>query len=318
MSYRTREPRRTSVGIGDSLGNNVFPAVPAFCSRTVYFFYFDESGSRDPSTGTPDQPKDHLYVLLAVGMFERQWRPFDLEISRVKLELADFLKRGGKGTYDLADCEIKSNWIRHRGARAKHSSFLDSLDPDDLNKLVATYYRQISARKTVLLAAVIDKRELYPNTTHDALHKKAYEFMLERIEHYMRTYHPRHQALIVMDDTSKQLNRAITLQHAQFQRSGNPNMHFPRIVEYPFFTRSELSNGVQLADLMAYNVYRAFKDEDFDYRYFQLMLPNFYRRPRSNALDGLKVWPDASPLVALASEAWSRFGARAASDVGLG
>ena len=75
----------------------------------VYFFYFDESGSRDPSVGTPNRPKDHLYVLLAVGMYERQWRPFDLEISRVKLELADYLARDGRGRYDLVDCEIKSN-----------------------------------------------------------------------------------------------------------------------------------------------------------------------------------------------------------------
>ena len=31
----------------------------------MYFFYFDESGSRDPSIGTVAKPKDHLYVLLA-------------------------------------------------------------------------------------------------------------------------------------------------------------------------------------------------------------------------------------------------------------
>ena len=272
----------------------------------MYFFYFDESGSRDPSVGTPDLPKDHLYVLLAVGMYERQWRPFDLEISRVKLELAGYLARDGKGKYDLADCEIKSNWIRRPGTRAKHSPFLDSLDTRDMNRLIATYYRQLTERNTVLLATIIDKRKLYPNVTHDALHRKAYEFLLERIEHYMREYHNRHQALIVMDDTSKQLNRSITLQHAQFQRSGNPNMHFPHIVEYPFFTRSELSNGVQLADLLAYNVYRAFRDECLDYEYFKLMLPNFYRRQRAWTLDGLKVWPDASPLATLASEAWSR------------
>ena len=239
-------------------------------------------------------------------MFERQWRPFDIEISSVKLELAHYLERDRKGKYDLADCEIKSNWIRYHGARTKYSPFLDALDAEDLDRLVETYYRQIGARKTVLLAVVIDKRELYPNTTHDALHRRAYEFLLERIEHYMREYRPNHQALVVMDDTSKQLNRSITLQHAQFQRRGNPNMFFPHIVEYPFFTRSELSNGVQLADLLAYNVYRAFKDEDVDYPYFKLMLPHFYRRRRANTLDGLKVWPGASPLGRLASAAWDK------------
>ena len=71
-----------------------------------------------------------------------------------------------------------------------------------------------------------------------------------------------------MDDTSRQLNRTVVMKHAAFQRAGNRNMTFPAIVEYPFFTRSEPSNGVQLADLLAYSVYRAFKDEDSGYPYF--------------------------------------------------
>lgn len=270
----------------------------------MYFFYFDESGSRDPSTGTPEQPKSHLYVLLAVGMFERQWKHFDREISGLKLQLAERLAREGNGEYELADCEIKSNWIRQRIARARHSRFLDSLNDDDVERLVGTYYKQVNARKTVLLASVIDKRELYADTTQDTLHKLAYEFLLERIEHFMREYHRRHQALIIMDDTSKQLNRAISMQHAQLQRRGNVNMYFRHIIEYPFFTRSELSNGVQLADLLAYNVYRAFRDEDLGYGYFRDMLPSFYKRTHAKTLDGLKVWPDRSPLVDLARQAW--------------
>ena len=47
------------------------------------------------------------------------------------------------------------------------------------------------------------------------------EFLLERIQHYMREYHPKHRALIVMDDTSRQLNRAVAMKHAAFQRAGN-------------------------------------------------------------------------------------------------
>lgn len=139
--------------------------------------------------------------------------------------------------------------------------------------------------------------------TQETLHKKAYEFMLERIEHFMTVYHPKHNALIVMDDTSKDLNQAVAMKHALFQRSGNANMTFRHIAEYPFFTRSELSNGVQLADLLAYNVYRAFKSEDLTYPYFQMLLPSFYRRPNGQTLDGLKVWPEGSPLIGAAREA---------------
>jgi len=273
----------------------------------MYFFYFDESGDRDPSVGTAEAPKDHLYVLLAVGMFERQWRPFDRAIANVKLELADYLRRDGKGPFDLADCEVKSNWVRNPKERAEKSPFLHALDADDRERMIATYFGQLSERNAVIMAAVIDKRHLHVHMTQETLHKKAYEFLLERIEQYMNGYHHKHLALVVMDDTSKQLNRAVAMKHAFFQRVGNENVRFHHIVEYPFFTASELSNGVQLGDLLAYNVYRAFKSEDMSYSYFQLMLPHFYRRQAGAQLDGLKVWPEDSPLVQLGRNAWEDY-----------
>ena len=42
-------------------------------------------------------------------------------------------------------------------------------------------------------------------------------------------------------------------------------------------TAAAPENGVQLADLLAYSVYRAFKIENFGYPYFERALPNFYR-----------------------------------------
>ena len=273
----------------------------------VYFFYFDESGSRDPSVGTPERPKDHLYVLLAVGMYERKWHPFERAISYLKLELADHLRRNRLGTFELADCEVKSNWVRNRKERQEKSPFLSSLCDADIERLVAAYFGQVKACNGVIMAAIIDKRYLHDHMTHETLHKKAYEFLLERIEHYMAEYHANHQALIVMDDTSKELNRAVAMKHAFFQRAGNPNTAFRHIVEYPFFTRSELSNGVQLADLLAYNVYRAFREEILEYPYFEMLLPSFYRRQEGAILDGLKVWPEGSPLIAKAREAWEAY-----------
>ena len=276
----------------------------------MYFFYFDESGSRDPSVGTEEKPKDHLYVLLTMGMYEGHWHLFDGELSLMKLELAHYAYQASNREFELADCEIKSNWIRNPSARAKASPFLAALDDEDRERIVETYYKQVSARKTVIMAVVIDKRYLYPHVTPEILHKKAYEFLLERIQHYMKEYHAKHRALIVMDDTNRQLNRVVAMQHARFQRAGNRNMLFPAIVEYPFFTRSELSNGVQSADLLAYNVYRAFRDENLEYSYFKMLLPNFYRRRNSRFLNDLKVWPDASPLAELARTAERGLSAR--------
>ncbi len=102
-----------------------------------------------------------------------------------------------------------------------------------------------------------------------------------------------------MDDTHKKINRALSMKHAFFQREGNKRTQFKNIVEYPFFTDSKLSNGVQLADLRGYNVYRAFRHRDFTYPFFRQTLRHFYNSQRSNPtkFDGLKVWPDDSDLV---------------------
>ena len=113
-----------------------------------------------------------------------------------------------------------------------------------LKSLTNVYFEQVAKRNTVVVASVIDKRYLRVDTTFKMLHQKAYELLLERIQGYMNDHHPQHQALIIMDDMDKDLNRAVAMQHASFLRSGNWNTTFQNIVEYPFFTRSELSNGV--------------------------------------------------------------------------
>lgn len=274
----------------------------------MYLFYFDESGGRDPDAGGNGRNiKDHIYVLFAVGIFENNWRKLDRAIGHVKLELIDWLRRDGIGPFDLADCEVKSNWLRNEKERNKKSRFLSALSKDDLTRLASIFYDQLEPCHAVMFAVIVDKRRLHDHMTHETLHKKAYELILERIEHFMTEYHAKHNALIIMDDTSQDLNRAVAMKHAYFQRSGNQHVQFRHIIEYPFFTRSELSNGVQLADLCAYNVYRAFKSQDFTYPYFEKMLPHFYRRANQERLDGLKVWPEGSELIDFASVGWNEF-----------
>ena len=88
----------------------------------MYFFYLDESGSRDLNIGTDDNPT-HIYVLLAVGIYEGQWVHFEREVSGLKLMLADKLRLRGFSEFDLADCEVKSNWLRNPKGREKGSTF---------------------------------------------------------------------------------------------------------------------------------------------------------------------------------------------------
>jgi len=266
----------------------------------MYFFYVDESGNRDPAV----HGGEHIYVLAAIGLWEGAWKKFDREITLLKLEMLDDVRRRHGLKLDLADCEVKSGLIRITKDRETKSPFLHALSEADRERLVKCYFEQIERRHMMLFAVVVDKRHLHDHVTHETMHKKAYELLLERIEFYMAGYHPKHNALIVMDNTSSALNRAVSLKHAWFQREGNQRQSFRHIVEYPFFVESYLSNGVQLTDLIAYNIYRAFKTQDFKYPYFSMLLSWFYRRQDSDRLEGLKVFPEESPCAAWARTEW--------------
>jgi uncharacterized protein DUF3800 len=152
---------------------------------------------------------------------------------------------------------------------------------------------------------VIDKRKLKDFFNTEKMLRKAYELLLERIQNCLAEYHSTHLGMIVADDNGREFNQSLSMKHCYFQSAGTTSgLRLKNIVETPFFVPDELSNGVQLADLCAYNVYRAFKYKNPDYEYFQKMLPWFYRSRNTAAdvIDGLKVFPDDSELVEFARD----------------
>lgn len=188
--------------------------------------------------------------------------------------------------------------------RRRHP-FLSKLVDYELQELVDAYYEQLAYHAMRIFAVVVDKRHLRDYMDQEKLHRKAYELLIERVEWFMKKEHGRHKALMVVDDTSRQMNTSLAMKHSFFQREGTSSgSRIGHIVELPMFVASELSNGVQLADLCAYNVYRAFMDEDLTYPFFERMQDSLYRADDRDGpqVEGLKVFPDDSPLVDLAAE----------------
>lgn len=289
----------------------------------MYFFYIDDSGSRDPSLQSVRAdgtivPKEHLYVLTAVGLYEQSWRPMEEELTDFKLRLRNSLLTSVGLKTDIMDCEVKSTLLRHAKERERRSPFLHALTEDQRAGLVEMYYSQLAKHRAHLISVVIDKRHLQPETSAHWLHLKAYEILLERIELLLAERYRKHKGLIVMDDSERDLNRAVAMKHAHLLHRGGQRIYFNHIAEYPFFTESSLSHGIQLADLCAYNVYRAFRNEDFAYPFFVRLLKHFYNSANTppEKLDGLKVFPAQSPLVDWAVEA-HRQRRRPASEAGL-
>ncbi|MBV6512226.1 MAG: hypothetical protein FMNOHCHN_01723 [Ignavibacteriaceae bacterium] len=255
----------------------------------MYFFYLDESGEKNPGV-----KKTEPYVMVAVGLHEYQWKKFEHSINDFKLKLLGEINRREGIQLELADAEVRSSDIRIPTNRLKHK-FLRYLTPDELSNLVDLFYSQFEERHIQIISAVIDKSRLDSYMDTEKLHRKTYELLLERVENFLKINHPKQQAIFVLDNTSKQLNKSLAMKHSYFLRQATSSrVRLNHIVEIPFFVESYLSNGVQLADLCAYNIYRVFHKRDADYQFFIRMLPFFTSRIKRPGIkgDGLKVFPD--------------------------
>ncbi|MCB1152308.1 DUF3800 domain-containing protein [bacterium] len=263
----------------------------------MYLCYVDESGNLDlGSPITDDAP--NIFVLTGITMLDHEWPRFSHGIDRRKNELRQKLFHTRGMHLELAECELKSNWVRISKERARRP-FLDALSSDELTGLVSEFFAQIEFRKMTVFAVVIDKTLIHDYFDQDKLHRKAWELLIERVELFMTERHPRHKALLIRDDMGLQANRNLAAKHAYFLQSGtSANLRLDHIVEMPLFVRSELSNGVQLADLVSYSIYHAFRYQKPEYPFFQRLTGRIYTSSRTDAdkLDGLKVFPPESPL----------------------
>lgn len=266
----------------------------------MYLFYVDDSGTLDPKD--EDRP---FYILFAVGIFEHNWPKTYRGLVNCKRALIEKIKQKSCLELKLHECEVKSTAIRIPKKREK-SKFLSNLSNIEINDLQNLYYSCLELSHAICMSIIIDKKELSDFNSKTDIHLKAWELLCERIENYMREKHPKHRALIICDDVSKQENAALANLHANFlEKQTSADLPIRRIIEMPLFVRSELCEGVQLADLCAYNVNRSARDNNPEYQFFTRILPYFYNSHNTpyGKLDGLKFYPPCSARLA---EWWSK------------
>jgi hypothetical protein len=273
----------------------------------MYFFYVDEAGNRDPQIDGLTKKgekiaKDHIYVLTAVSLYEFRWSRFERSLNGKKSEYIDLIRRTHGLRLELADCEVKSNWVRNPKERNSRP-FLANLTDAELTRLVELYYEQLLHHHMQIFAIVIDKRHLREHMDDAKIHRKSWELLLRQVERFLSQEHSKHQGVLITDDVSIQANRSLAMKHA-YLIDPTSGFQLKNIVEMPLFVRSELSNGVQLADLVVYNIYRCFRYEDANYAFFQRILPHIWASKQTAAhhLEGLTIFPGESQLTKLRDE----------------
>ena len=261
----------------------------------VYLFYIDESGTPDRKF-CPPEGRRNIFSLVAVGMLDHKWPGFNYTMCKYKRGIYEQDSKNSPDSLGIKDYEIKSSSLRHPQMREK-SPLLRALSLASLKELAMQYYKQLDYHTMTLLGVVIDVARLPDNYGNHEIQNKAMELLYEQIDVFMWKSHPRHKAIVIADEYEQTANYRLATQHAQFLRTKTTaKIQLRRIVETPLFIRSELSEGIQLADLCAYNVYRAFANDDMEYSYFQKILPYFHRFPgaESDIASIIKVFPDTN------------------------
>lgn len=243
----------------------------------MYILYVDESGDGGSAPGS----SKHL-VLAGVAMHEGQWRK--LVKSMDNIQLTHFPQAGG--LVEFHACALRSGKKVFRGLpKAKRS------------QLMGDVYGVISgtARGLTLFAAIIDKpafRAKYQNRVDP--YEGAFEGLSTMFDFFLGRVQNRTgnvvRGIVVFDESRPALSKQIRSQLTKFQAGGTKWTAMKYLIETAFFFDSAASRIMQLADFVAYAVYRWY--EANDNTLLKLILQKFDRQ--GSKMHGLKCYPLAS------------------------
>lgn len=216
----------------------------------MHLLYLDESG------GVNDTSHRH-FVLAGVSVFERQshWVSERLDQIAARFDEAD------PGAIELHASPMLS------GVKFWRSQPADKRRQAVVDALTVLANSHVSTR---IFAAVIDKRHVGALDSVEL----AFEELVVRFDHYlMRLYRggDRQRGLIVFDKTREEA--AIQNLALNFKRIGHSRGFVRNMAEVPVFLDSRASRLVQLADLVAYSIFRRY--ERGDSSLFDIIRPRF-------------------------------------------
>lgn len=171
-------------------------------------------------------------------------------------------------TFGTANVEIKANWLKRPREREQRYLKRYGINDAELTALTDALYEIINDADCQLVAAVVNKKDMQDKYGENANHPPgiAYECVLQRAQKEMASCDG---AISVTVDhmtgatqAGNQHKRNLERQHARLKNYGSSLLRgvtFDRI-EGLSFKDSKHDERVQLADLVAYAVYRQFLD----------------------------------------------------------
>ena len=228
----------------------------------MFLFYIDESGEIAYNSGSK------YFVFNALGINADNWKNINHKVNDLKTNIFK--------TNSAPILEIKSNWIRFPKERKKHK-YLANLSSCELKQLSCGLMDIIVNNNCVLISTVINKDSLLEHYGNNKPQPNifAIQHLLDKISIFMAYNYPDKQAIVIMDKCSDNIEKILNRTHSLQVEEGYSWMGVKNIIENIMFVDSQYNNFIQLTDLCAYNINRAFKDDNPEYPFFKMLLPKF-------------------------------------------
>lgn len=109
-------------------------------------------------------------------------------------------------------------------------------------------------------ASIVNRESPRPSPEHL---RKDYAYLFERFFYFLEDYSPSGMGIVAFDELEKSRSHILISQMDRYFRStAKGQLRAGRIIPEPFFVHSDLTTGVQLADIMAYLVSWGFRTGD--------------------------------------------------------
>lgn len=224
-----------------------------------FVLYIDDSGTKEYAASPSDYlttGKSRYFVFGGV-----------LVTTTESGNLAGQIKSLKRQTFGTDAVEIKSNWLRIPKEQERRYRQPYGVDGAAIEAFVQSFYAVITKADLRLFAAVVDKvhvQEDYSSPWYAPA--IAYEILMQRIDLEVK---PPDSVSVIIDDMTgatpkgNQYRKNLLAHHEQLRKSGSrllsgKGFNFASVLPGIRFVDSAVSNLVQVADIISYNVYRQF------------------------------------------------------------
>ena len=266
----------------------------------MYLAFIDESG-----TIQENDPQCNYYILTAMVMQEKGMKFLHRETQELKKKIWSLIHGTEKVmpyNFELHMTEIvdaKKNYKPLRGKREK------------TEKVLKFIYDFVSKLYINIISVIIRKKDFYEKYEKDKFLPWALRLIIERINGHISietmNKDDKEYALLLMDedfknDKEKRDFISEMMEEGIKYKTGDVD----RVLDTPIFLKSELNNGIQLTDSIAYLIGRYTRkvldgegstlfDDLSDFFLFSLG-SKFYRGvPLNNSSQGIRFFPSNAP-----------------------